>query len=205
MSKSTPLTQLPSQPMMPSPSSAPQQQFLNDQQKQMVTQAQQAQQTFTLPQNTQMSADVVMDDDATIQEVLNELNSTQQPIPMPPMQDPMQFQQHIPQMTMNPLQDINMLTPSSNPSKEGESASVQNEDAPVEKNDGIFHKLFTHFLKDVKLILILVLSYVLITFIPVQKFISNYFMSIERIPYSYVIVKAILTSIVSYACIKVMV
>ena len=66
MNKSTPLSQLPSTPSQGN--------FVNDQQRQMITQAQQAIQTSTFPQNTQISSDIVNDDDPTIQEVLNQFN-----------------------------------------------------------------------------------------------------------------------------------
>lgn len=69
MNKSTPLNQLPSATAQPS--------FINEQQKQMITNAQAAIQTMNLPQNTQTSADIINDDDPTIQELLNQINVPQ--------------------------------------------------------------------------------------------------------------------------------
>lgn len=208
MSKSTPLNQLPSQPMIPT-AQTNQQQFLNEQQKQMVTQAQQAAQAFTLPQNTQMSTDIITDDDATIQEVLNELNASSQPPQMIPSGMPVIEQITIPQMTMNSTHDITQMQQINGMHQNADSAQPQmQEDRAdnIEKSEqGVFQKLFNHFLKDVKLILILVLSYVFVTFVPVQNFISMYFMSIERIPYSSVVIRAILSSVIAYSCIKVIV
>jgi hypothetical protein len=70
MNKSTPISQLPS-------AMQAQNTFVNDQQKQMIQNAQQAIQNINLPQNTQIQQDIVNDDDATIQEVLNHINSSQ--------------------------------------------------------------------------------------------------------------------------------
>lgn len=58
--------------------------FVNDQQRHLVQQAQQAQQVFAQPQSSQMSSDV-NEDEAMLQEVFNSLNNAgppqQQPTP----------------------------------------------------------------------------------------------------------------------------
>lgn len=89
MSKSTPITQL---PMGNEAASM----FVNDQQRQMVQQAQNAQQGFAQPQSSQMSSDVAEDDDAMLKEVFNSINgeaakrqsnpgyNLEQPLPAPP-------------------------------------------------------------------------------------------------------------------------
>lgn len=81
MSKSTPLSQLP----MTSDAAS---MFVNDQQRNIVQQAQQAQQTFSVPQSSQQTSsqimpDVSADDDMMLQEMFKTL---QQPGEMPPPQ-----------------------------------------------------------------------------------------------------------------------
>jgi hypothetical protein len=103
MSKSTPIAQLPFQPQQqpmqmqmqqpPPPQLADQRHtFVNDQQRQMVSQAQSAAQSYSLPQPSVQTD--LYDDDATIQEALQSL---QQPSPahhvQQPQPQPQQFAQ----------------------------------------------------------------------------------------------------------------
>ena len=68
MNKSTPLSQLPSQNSGGS--------FINDQQKQMFSQAQAAIQSSTFPQNTSLENNVTnTDEDPMVQELLNHFNT----------------------------------------------------------------------------------------------------------------------------------
>lgn len=78
MSKSTPIAQLPltQDAQLPVVVSNQQQHasspgFVNDQQRQLVQQAQQAQQQFQAPCSSQALSDVGQDDDATLREVFN--------------------------------------------------------------------------------------------------------------------------------------
>lgn len=83
-SKSTPISQLPvyAQNSMP-----PQQQgFVNEPHRQLVTQAQQAQQSYSMPQSS--SQEMVHDDDATVNDVLGCLQKSSPPQPQPQPQQP---------------------------------------------------------------------------------------------------------------------
>lgn len=80
MQKSTPISQLPNMSLPVQP-----QVFVNDQQRNIVTQAQQASQTFQMPQNTQSTQqDILNEDSTTIQDALDSLmpqqNSREQEI-----------------------------------------------------------------------------------------------------------------------------
>lgn len=68
MNKSTPISQLPNVNQN--------QVFVNDQQRQFITQAQQAISNTTMPQNTQASSDIVNDDDMVVQDILNQINAS---------------------------------------------------------------------------------------------------------------------------------
>lgn len=62
--------------------------FVNEQQRNRVQQAQQAQQGFSQPQSSQMSPEVAEDDDAMLKEVFNSINgpvNTAPPISVPPI------------------------------------------------------------------------------------------------------------------------
>jgi hypothetical protein len=67
MSKSTPIDQLPQNILDDG--------IINDQQRNIVNQAQNAIQNSIMPQNTSGNSDIINDDDATIQEVLNSIES----------------------------------------------------------------------------------------------------------------------------------
>jgi hypothetical protein len=101
--KSTPINQLP--PYQQSQQGSQQQQqsvFLNEQHRQIVSRAQDAVQNFTLPTSSQMQTDL-QEDDATIREVLQQINgggggggdqqNPQQQQQQPPMMMPQQPQQ----------------------------------------------------------------------------------------------------------------
>lgn len=240
MSKSTPLTQLPAtqQPH----------QFVNEQQKHMVTQAQQATQSFALPQNTQSSNDVHVDDDATIQEVLNELNiksmdnvpSTPQPQQQMPIRQQEQQQQQLQQQQLQQQQQQQYEIEPAEPVYTQPSTSI-NQQIPypsdkvypntmindiiemgvddtkqpinvteqppidmkqVETTDNVLSKLYSVVLKDVKFIVVIVISFLIIQLAPVDRFVYTYIASIEKIPYSNIIIKSLLAGFVAYILLK---
>ena len=194
MNKSTPLSQLPSNLQN-------QNTFVNDQQKQMITNAQQAIQTVNLPQNTQVHQDMMNDDDATIQEVLNHINASQQPAQQPTqqhfnspqMQMPQQMDiqqqlyqqpqqqmdQYIMQNMMNPNM-MNMNTSSSHNTLLGHSSNI----------DMFFHI----FADDIKVAILIVSLFVLVNFIPVGATLGRY-IAVDKIPYHDVILKGVLCAI----------
>lgn len=189
MNKSTPLAQLPN-------ANQQQNSFVNDQQKQMVTSAQTAIQNIPIPQNTQIPPEIMNDDDATIQEVLNQINSQKggampPPTPhhqMPPpphpmydarvMQDPSEFggypfSQQIPPM---PPMPPHMGFPP----------------IPPMPTHGPNIDVIMSFLgDDLKLAFLVVSVYVFVNFVPIGSVLGKY-IAIDRIPYHDVILKALL-------------
>lgn len=168
MSKTTPINQLPlGQP--------PPQMFVTDQQRQMVNQAQQAQQTFQMPQTT--TGTEVHEDESAVLEVLNQLNSNVQSAtsmpPPPPMQQP---------QPQAPLADLWR-----------DAYSVIPEQIPVqvEKTNSL------PFMNNADLMTAahVALAVVIVSFIPIDKIIGRY-IAIDKIPYSGIILKALLAGVV---------
>jgi hypothetical protein len=209
MSKSTPITQLPGTPPPITQQGPP---FINDHQKQMVTQAQQAAQMFTMPQNTQVSTDVTVDDDATIQEVLNELNIKNEAFGSPQNRPQEQVQmmpdnrQSIPQpQFIEEMYPQQMQPPVQMPSMQQHALGTDANTVPQinnEGNDNIVHKMYNVVLKDIKQIVILVVVFVGIQLIPVERFVYTYVAALDKIPYSHVIIRALLAGVVAYILLK---
>jgi len=174
MSKSTPLNQL----QAPPPS------FVNDQQKHIVTQAQAAIQTF---QNPQDSND---DNNDQVQEVLQSISETFQMPAMPPPQMPMpNFQ--LPPM---PQQFIDNYAPS----------NLYEIDTKIsEDNNEMLLSKFLVFDNDVKLAAVCAAVFVIVTFIPLEKLIFKY-ISLDRVPYSGIIMKALAAAVVFYVFAKLL-
>lgn len=191
MNKSTPISQLPNLNSQGS--------FINDQQRQMITQAQAAIQSSTLPQNTQLSSDIVNDDDPTIQEVLSQFNGGKAEVPITPnlnyvQQNHLQQQQMLAQMqaqqqaqqnyieTMNPMQinpmQMNQIIPS------GGSISTE-----------VLSSYMLQITDDLKLVALVFVIYIIVNFIPLEGFISRY-IAIEKIPYNGIIIKAFFAAII---------
>lgn len=183
MSKSTPLNQLPATNTVPS--------FVNDQQRTFVSNAQQAAQQFSLPQSAQLSNDVVADDDTTIQEVLNQLNAgnmnSQDQDPDAAVQEsyvsdaPMMYQQQQqqPMMMMGAPQlpqKMAMVAPASAASYL--PAAILND-------------------RDLKNAIVAMIAFVIVSLLPIERFVYAY-ISIDKIPYSNLIVKAVLCGVVVY-------
>lgn len=173
MNKSTPLSQL--------PGAAPQmiqQPFLNEQHKQMVNNAQAAIQNVSLPQNTQISADIANDDDATIQEVLNQINSSGSSIPQSaPTQE---YIPNIQQQYQQPLQQqLQYPTLLEQPIK------------PITNNS--IDVLLNVFADDIKIAILVMVAFVVVNFIPITSILGRY-VAIEKIPYHDILLKAMLAA-----------
>lgn len=186
MNKSTPLSQLPN---------ALQQQtaFVNDQQKQMVTSAQAAVQNIPIPQNTQIPPEIINDDDATIQEVLNQINSQKgNPPPQPQEMLPPQ-----PQL-MPPLNMPDPMVPQGYnggmmPFPTASSAMFQPV-APSAASSGNV-ELFLHFFADdLKLAALVFAIFLAVQFIPVGSFLGRY-IAIDRIPYHDILIKGLIAAV----------
>ena len=192
MNKSTPISQLPSQ-------AAAQNTFVSEQQKQMITQAQNAVQNMTLPQNTQ-STDILNDDDATIQEVLNQVGSISSPplmeamsmpIPpqqqqMPPMMNQMQMQQQMQQQMqggIDPMLFNSMM-----------SSQMQQPQPSMGMGRNI-EQFVSAFADDIKLASLVFIVYVAVNFAPIDKVIGRY-IALDKIPYHDVLLKALVATVV---------
>jgi hypothetical protein len=192
MSKSTPITQL--------PIASGQNNFINEQQRQIVMHAQNAINAMPMPQNTQNSVDVINDDDATIQEVLNQIHSTggmeqtensykQQPMPPQVM-----TQQVSPQMMLQPV------TQSSQPTFEQFSQMQYTNQYPQQpmpiidplqnQVEGSMLGFIGAIAEDVKFAAFIFILFIIVHFIPVDKFLMRYF-ALDKIPYYDIILKAL--------------
>ena len=183
MNKSTPISQLPS-------AMQAQNTFVNDQQKQMIQNAQQAIQNINLPQNTQIQQDIVNDDDATIQEVLNHINSSQQQqqqvhhVPPPPTTHsiPDTNYQMDQQMMIQNLMNQNMMNQMQQPSLSHQVG--------MSNIDMFFHM----FADDIKIALLILTLFILVNFIPVGSILGRY-IAVDKIPYHDIILKGLLCAV----------
>lgn len=185
MNKSTPINQLPS--------------FVNDQQRQIVTNAQQAIGSINLPQNTQNQPELG-DDDVEIQEALNDVNAQlhPQPQPQPIMRQMMPEQHEYPTMPNIPIENHDdimymqgryqhpqMLTP---PAPAPAPA--------LSKKDWFSASdLITRFSDDLKLAAIIAAAVAVVHFIPFDSIIGKYF-ALEKVPYHDVILRAVFAAVI---------
>ena len=169
MSKSTPLSQL--RAANPGMSDAMNVQAMisqqpTEQQKQMFSTMQQAQENFSYPQNTQAS-DIVVDDDVTVMDALNHLNGGTAGSQSMQMQnqstEPMQMQEMMvpndDEMQQMQMQNILNSMP--------ESANTV---APQDIKQQIINDIFS-WNDDMKTFIIVVAMYILITMLPIESFI----------------------------------
>lgn len=198
MNKSTPLSQL--------PNSLPQTSFVNEQQKQMVTNAQNAIQTMHLPQNTQVSSDISTDDDATIQEVLNQINMSstnlaqqvqQQQAPPNIMQMQQQQQMQMPPMQPPPMNVPMDLSYVSQPNIDQLMMQMQQQPVqlPQKQSPSNSFELFINFFADdLKMALLVFVVVIVVHFVPLSSILNKY-IAIDKIPYHDVILKALLAAV----------
>lgn len=215
--RSTPLNQLPNVNNATT--------FVNDQQRNMVMQAQNAISHLQLPQNTQQSLETD-EDDNTIQEVLNQIQSTgsqdaqyqQQLQQMQQMQQLQQMQQQlqkenmqqVPQMPPQLMQQgvapqipqIIQLPQTVAPSQYDLMAALTQASSPMPNagssipdplegaNDGSIFSIITSIAEDVKSAAFIFILFVIVHFIPIDKFLLKYF-SIDRIPYYDILLKGL--------------
>lgn len=200
MNKSTPINQLPVQ-------QGSQPSFVSDQQRNMITQAQQAIGNSTMPQNTQLQSEILNEDDSVIQDMLNNLNSSQPDAQLPSyIQQHQQQQQQQQQMQQNQLQqqqqdelmrlaamnnlNINQLMSGYGPNPSGSYTTPSIVMPQVNNYTKQFTGLFTN---EIKLIGIVFLVVIVVQFIPIHQYVGRY-ISIEKIPYHDIILKASLTA-----------
>lgn len=203
MNKSTPLNQLPAM--------NGQNTFINDQQRQMVMQAQNAVNALPMPQNTQMSSELSNDDDATIQEVLNQIHggnvsgsSEGMDAPTHAMQPQHKPMPVMPPQLMNPQITPNMMAqpivqsppqPAFDPYAHMQFAGQypsqpQNIIDPLQnQTDGSVMSFIGSVAEDVKFAAFVFILFIIVHFIPIDKFLMKYF-ALDKIPYYDIILKA---------------
>lgn len=217
MNKSTPINQLPNAMQQTNT-------FVNDQQKQMITNAQQAINNIAMPQNTQMPQDIVNDDDATIQEVLNQINSSSSHQQAPPSMQHMAQMQQVPQQ-MPPTQpsvpsqqlpqsilDISSMGASLSSRDMGygsqqamDSYMMQNiinqaqtggaPVGPIMPQSSSTIDIFVHmFADDIKLALLVFIVAVTAHFIPLGSLLGRY-IALDKIPYHDLLLKALVVAV----------
>lgn len=222
--RSTPINQL--------PNVNTQNVFVNDQQRNMVMQAQSAISQLQLPQNTQQPLEND-EDDNTIQEVLNQIHSTgaqdsqyqQQMQQLQQMQQMQQLQQMQQQIQKENIQQVPQMPPqlmqqgvvpqipqiiqipqnvAPSPQYDFMAALTQNNGGnvspiantshisdPLEgNNDGSVFSIITSIADDVKFAAFIFVLFVIVHFIPIDKFLLKYF-SIDRIPYYDILLKGL--------------
>jgi hypothetical protein len=196
MNKSTPINQLPAMNNQGN--------FVNDQQRQMVMQAQSAVNALPMPQNTQVSSDMMNDDDATIQEVLNQINGgngaqeadngvMRQPVMTPQIMT----QQVTPQMVVQPLmaqgppqptfdqyQQMNAFVGQFPPQPQPLVDPLQN------SQDSSIVGFVSSIAEDIKFGAFIFILFIVVHFIPIDKFLMRYF-ALDKIPYYDIILKAL--------------
>lgn len=195
MNKSTPIAQLPTMNQQGS--------FINDQQRQMITNAQAAIQQSTMPQNTQLSSDIINDDDPAIQEVLSQFNgggpsSKQEQMNNMNMvqQNHMQQQQMLAQLQaqqnyMENMAQMNQLPPqmtASIPQIVPGSSAISTE---------VLKSYIVDISDDLTLTGLVLGLFVVVHFIPIENIITRY-ISLDKIPYHSIIIKAIFAAILFF-------
>jgi len=210
MNKSTPLSQLPT-------AIQNQNAFVNDQQKQIITNAQQAINNINMPQNTQIPTDLVNDDDTTIQEVLNHINSghasqsnqaghagqagqtghagqvlspphQMSMSPSPPLPLELQNQMYMQsQIDQSMLQNILNQHQLMNPPPPSISTPTYHHDTI-----GMFLHIFGD---DMKLAVLVLSAFIVVHFLPLGNIIGKY-IALDKIPYHDILLKALLATVV---------
>lgn len=171
------------------PSMPQQQQFVNDQQRQIVTQAQQASQSFALPQNTQQSNDILNEDTATIQdalEALNENNNSDNKYP-PSQQEIDEYMMSMQQQQHPPAYDPDITTLMMQNPHHPPAQTMTNE---VDMKTKLINDIFS-WNDELKVALFGTAIFVFVHAFPIEKYIYKY-VSLDKIPNSNMIIKAVI-------------
>lgn len=197
MNKSTPIAQLPNNNIQ-SP------QFVNDQQRQIITQAQQAISNNTnVPQNTQLSSDIIMnDDDAVVQDILNQINSSNNTEPNQDINQlaNQQLLQHLAAQTAAAQQQ---QLPYNNINIGAQMQQIPNnqfqpnpfENLLVQQNQPSTYATFLSlFVDDAKLAVVIFTCVIIAHFIPLEKLVGKY-IALDKIPYHNIIFRAIVVTL----------
>jgi small-conductance mechanosensitive channel len=137
-----------------------------------------------LPAN--VSKDETIEDDATIQEVLSQFTNTSNQ-----QEDMLQQQQ---QMQHEMLQQQQMQQQYQQQMMEmADAKAIVNEDTRAKIMDEMFA-----WNDDLKMTIAVIIIYIIVTIIPVEKFVYKYIASLDKIPYSSLVVKAFLAGSVYF-------
>jgi len=207
MSKSTPINQLPSSTVLPQVT--PQQHVfgantVDGQQRQ------QAVQQFIMPQNTQASSDVPNEDDQTVLEALQQLGAPQTTVNQQAILQ--QSESYTPSNTqptstymqgpiVQPIQPPGMFsdTPTNN--------YFQSMPAPIPDSAEMFQTNalndLAKFNGDMKNVVLVMVVFVLVSVMPIERFVYNY-IALDRIPYSRIAIKAAIAGILFFVLSKLL-
>lgn len=188
MNKSTPLNQLPNSPQS---SSSPQ--FVNDQHRHIVNQAQNAVQNFTLPTNTQLGEEYSRDEDTTIQETLMQLNGSD--ISQAPM---LSTHQHRP--TQMHVQTLPQPLPS--PSQTYSQQQQQHYPQPIPPMQTVYNDRWWSSLGEIdelKIVGLVILVSFVVTLLPIDHMLATYVpVMLSSMPYSDTMMRSIVCGIIFY-------
>ena len=194
MNKSTPLSQL--------PNATTQNTFINDQQRNMITQAQAAINTTTFPQNTQTSSDISSnDDDPAVQELLNHFNNNSNLMPQQMNNNnnidvnQLQQQHNMQQMMYNQLVASHQQQQHQQQPLTSYTIDTFSNNNKTCDDDSFFSTICNSFTDNIKLISFVFFIYIIVAFIPLDILIGRY-IAIQKIPYHQIILKALLASII---------
>lgn len=217
MNKSTPLAQLPNT----NTNTMQNQTFVTEQQKQYISQAQNAISNSHMPQNTQLSADIINDDDIVVQDILNQINAStdnsQQQFQQGSEPTPQQIQQMNQQIMMQQMaaqqHQQNMMAAQQQQNGNGMFIPPQSQQQamllaqlnsmgggnPYENiiqnsHPTEFKDYLLLFADDLKLASLVFIIVILVHFVPLDKFLSRYF-AIDKIPYHEVLLRAIMAAL----------
>ena len=221
MSKSTPLSQLPSfapqQQMMQPPQQQQLQQqgpFVNDQHRQIVAQAQHAVQNYTMPQSSSSAHDISHEDEATIQETLQYISGPYNGAAQQ-QQQPQQQQQQQQQPPQQPAMQYDPSPPPPLPPHymmhDGGGGGggmymppaalappPQPLSALLAPSGSVAGCGWMPAADDVRVVVLGIMAYVLLAVLPVESIVSKY-IRLDGFPYADIILKALMMGAILYA------
>ena len=212
-SKSTPLSQLPS-PQQQAPNS----QFVNEQHRQIVAQAQVAAQNFTMPQTT--SGGVSSTEDADIQEALalvtGAVPASSEAQGQGPHQQQQMMQQHQHQQQQQELAELNALRQQQHAAMQAQmqlqaqmqqlqqqqqqqqiqqQPPQQQSPAHAPRSGASASPFSLPDTDEIRLVLLGISTFILVTLLPMSDLLARFIPALEGIPYSDVLVRALLLGI----------
>lgn len=163
--------------------------YVNDQQKQLVMQAQQSIQSFQQPQDSNVTHEG--DNPDHIFETLQALD---------PSLFEQQKQQQL-QMQEQQLQQLQMQELQQQQQQQNQQQMPQQNGQHMEQQKQGFFDLYSI---EIKMSIICAIVFIIVSILPIEKIIFKYY-SLDRIPYSNLILKAIISAIVFFILIKLII